>query len=154
MFKLKEIICRPFPPPSPYPFQLLSRSQCPLHCLRLLCHLCGCCRCRRCQHSICLCCCRCHLHLCHCCHARCLCRRNSCCRSPLLFRPRTNHRLFAITVCCSYSLTFPRLYPLGYLGCNKLEPYPWPWWWHACHALHTSWYPWRHQSGSRGIIKF
>ncbi len=64
------------------------------------------------------------LHLCHCCHVCCIRRRNFCCHCPLLFCPPTNCRLFAIIVCCSYLLTFPSLYPLGSLGCNKLEPYP------------------------------
>ncbi len=87
-------------------------------------------------------------HLCHCCHVHCFCRRNCCCHCPLLFCPHTNHHLFAIIVCCSYLLTFPRLYPLWSLGWNKLEPYPCSWWWHPCRALRTSWYCWRHQPWS------
>ncbi len=144
MIKLKEFICRPPPTPSPYPFQVLSPSQSPSNMLSL-----------------------CllpspllstfhfplplplpSLHLCHCCHVCCFCRRNCCCHCPLLFCPRTNCRLFAIIVCCSYLLTFSRLYSLGSLGCNKLEPYPFSWWWHAHRASCTSWYCWRHQPWS------
>ncbi len=84
------------------------------------------------------------LHLCHCCHVRCFHRRNCCCHCPLLFRPCTNCHLFTIIVCCSYLLTFLRLYPLGSFECNKLESYPFSWW-HACCASRTSWYCWRHQ---------
>ncbi len=144
MIKLKENNLLPFPPPSPYPFQVLSPSQSPssmpslwLLLLPLLSTF--------------------HfplplpllsLHLCHCCHVRCFCWCNCWFHCPRLLCPRTNHRLFSIIVCCSYLLTFPRLYPLGSLGCNKLEPYPFSWWWHACRALHTSWYHWRHQPWS------
>jgi hypothetical protein len=53
------------------------------------------------------------LHLCHCCHVCCFLQRNCCCHCPLLFCPRTNCRLFAIYVCCSYLSTFPRLLPIG-----------------------------------------
>ncbi len=145
MFKLKEIICRPSPPsPLPIPFQVLSPSQSPstmpslwllpLPSLSMF-----------------------HfplplpspsLHLCHCCHVRCFCQCNHCCRCPLLFCLRTDCRLFAIIICCSYSLSFPRLFAFQSLGCNKLEPDPCAWWWHACRAARTSWYCWRHQPWS------
>jgi hypothetical protein len=54
MIKLKEIICRPSPPPPHIRFKY-----CPLHSLHLICHLCGCCHRHRCQRSI---------SLCHCPH--------------------------------------------------------------------------------------
>jgi hypothetical protein len=144
MIKLKEIICCPSPPPSPYPFQVLSPSQSPsnmpslwllplpslstIHFPLLLPLL--------------------SLYLCHCYHVLCFCRCNCCCHCPLFFCPRTDCRLFAIIVWCSYLLTFPRLFTFQSLLCNKLEPDPWPWWWHACRAARTSWYRWRHQPWS------
>ncbi len=134
-----------FPPtPSPYPFQVLSPSQSPSNMPSLWLLLSPLLSTFHLPLPLPLP----SLHLCHCCHVRCIRRRNCCCHCPLLFRPHTNRRLFAIIVCCSYLLTFPRLYPLWSLGCNKLEPYPWPWWWHACRASRTSWYRWRYQPWS------
>ncbi len=145
MFKLKEIICRPpVPPSSPYPFQVLSTSQSPSNMPSLwllLSPLLSTFHVPLPLPSP-------SLHHCHCCHVYCFRQHNCCYHCPLLFCPRTNCRLFAIIVCCSYLLTFTRLYPLGSLGCNKLEPYPFLWWWHTCCALRTSWYCWRHQPWS------
>ncbi len=53
----------------------------------------------------------------------------------------------SLYVAC-FLLTFPSLYLLGSLRCDKLESYPCSWWWHACRALCTSWYCWRHQPWS------
>ncbi len=132
------------PPPSPYPFQVLSPSQSlstlpslwllPLPSLSTF-----------------------HfplplplpsLHLCHCCHVRCFCQRNCCCRCPLLLCPHTNCHLFAIIVCCSYLLMFPGLFAFQFLRCHKLEPDPCAWWFYACRAMRTSWHRWRHQPWS------
>ncbi len=142
MFKLKEIICHPPPPPH------IRFKYCPLHSLRLLCRLCGFCHCHRCQRFISL----------------------FCCPHPLFISVTDAMSvafadanvvavalsssaplpiaIFAIIVCYSYLLTFPRLFTFKCLGCYKLEPDPFAWWFYTCCAALTSWYHWRHQPWS------
>ncbi len=144
MIKLKENNLPPFSPPLPYLFQELSPSQSPSNMLSLWLLLSPSLSTFHFPLPLPLL----SIHLCHCCHVLCFCWCNHCCRCPLFFRPRTNCHHFAIIVFCSYLLTFPRLFAFRFLGCDKLEPDPWPWWWHACRAARTSWYHWRHQPWS------
>ncbi len=142
MINLIEVICHPSPPlpisvSSTVPFTVL------------ICRLCDCYRCHCCQCSISHCRCPCPLFI-SVTVAMSLAFANAIVVAIVLSSsaPVPISVLLLSLYVCSYSLTFPRLYPFWSLGCNKLELDPLIWWWLDCHALRTSWYCSRHQPWS------